>query len=64
MIEEKSYRVRVTLTTTMEFSPIERETPITKQDAIANAKGTMPDDWFLAAEDEGWNVKFEAEEVR
>lgn len=61
MIEEAEYVVRITLTTTIQFSPIERETPITQHDAIANAYGTVPDSVWDALEDEGWAIECHAE---
>jgi hypothetical protein len=63
MIEEAEYVVRASLTTTITFSPIERPTPITQQDAIANAMGTMPDSLWHDLEDEGWTVEFTAERL-
>jgi len=67
MIEEAEYVVRVTLTTTVQFSPIERPAPITQQDAIANALGsvdygTKPTVWDIL-EGEGFAIETEAEKV-
>jgi hypothetical protein len=63
MIEEADYIVRMTFTTTISFSPIERDTPLSKLDAVGNAQGTLPDDWFKRAEAEGWSVEFAAERI-
>ena len=54
MIEEAEYVVTATLRVVIPFSPIERPTPLTKQDAIANAMGTVPDSVWEALEDECW----------
>ena len=61
MIEEKGYIVRATLTTSVEFSPIERPTPITKQDAINNAIGSVHADLWAELESQGWSIEFHAE---
>lgn len=63
MIEEGEFKVTVTLTIVIAFSPIERPTPLTAQDAIDNARSTMSDDFWGALEDECWGVKFEAERM-
>jgi hypothetical protein len=63
MIEEKEYVVRITLSTVVGFSPIERETPITTSDAIENAYGMLPDGYFKAAEDEGFTIEATAESL-
>lgn len=63
MIEEATFLVRAKLTVRIDFSPIERETPITERDAIANARGTMSDDFWAALEDEGWDIQFFADRV-
>lgn len=41
MIESKTYDVNIyiILNTTVDFAPIERDGPITEEDAIENAKG-------------------------
>lgn len=46
MIEEKDYLVNITirLSTIVSFSPCERDGPITKDDAIANALGHFQDE--------------------
>lgn len=62
-VEEAEFVVRMTLTTTMVFSPIERDRPLTRQDAIDNAYGSLPEEWFKHIEGEGWSVEFEAERV-
>lgn len=62
-IEDAEYVVRITLTTTMRFAPIERERSITKFDAIENALGTMPDGFWDDLEGEGWNIESDAERV-
>jgi len=61
MIEERSYLVTATLRARIDFAPIERETPITRADAIENAIGTMPDGFWDQLEAEGWSVDFSAE---
>ena len=61
MIEEADYRVTATLSVVIKFSPIERETRLSKHDAIANAMGTVPDEVWEALEDACWSVKFAAE---
>lgn len=61
MVEEAEYMVRATLTVCIPFSPIERETPLTRQDAIANAIGTMRDGFWDELESEGWTIEFAAE---
>lgn len=67
IIEDAKYMVRITLTTTIEFSPIDRDRVVTKQDAIENAFGTVdygtePTVWDIL-EGEGWNIEAEAERV-
>ena len=62
MIEEAFYTVHVSLYTQVEFSPIERNSKITKDDAIENAKGQLPDGFFEKFEEEGWGVSFNARE--
>jgi hypothetical protein len=62
MIEEAEYIVRITLTGRVGFSPIERDGPITKQDAIDNGLGSFPDDIWELIEGEGWSVEVTAEE--
>lgn len=68
MIEEATYLVRMSFVTTIDFSPIERDTPLTENDAIANAEGTFPSDLFRkfhqAAEAEGWDFTIRAEKIR
>jgi len=61
MVEEAEYTVRITLTVGISFAPMERETPLTRQDAIENAYGSLPDGWIEAAEAEGFSVEAEAE---
>lgn len=61
MVEEANYIVRVTLTNTIGFSPIERDSPITKQDAISNAISTISEFVWEALDSEGWSVEFTAE---
>lgn len=61
MIEEAEFIVRAQLTVTIPFSPIERPTPLTRADAIANAMGTVPDSVWEALEGEGWTIEFTAE---
>jgi hypothetical protein len=61
MIEEAEYTVRITLTTSVTFSPIERDGKITRQDAIDNAFGQLPDSVWAAMEDEGWGIEASAE---
>lgn len=53
IIEEKDFEVTLTFTlsTRVAFSPMERDTPITAIDAIANAVGSMPGDVFDALMD-------------
>jgi hypothetical protein len=63
MIEEAEYKVTVKLTNLITFSPIERSTPLSKFDAIANAEGTVSDEIWKALEDEGWAIEFEAEKI-
>ena len=61
MIEQGAFRVSVTLTTVIDFSPIERDKPLSSEDAIGNAQGTVSDEVWKALEDEGWTIEFEAE---
>lgn len=63
MYEEAEYIVRITLTTNIAFSPMERESKITRSDAIENGFGTMPQDVWDALEAEGWNIEADAERV-
>ena len=70
MIEDKQYRVTiiVRLTTTIDFAPIERNSPITRFDAIENAIGSMSDeDWKNLTDGYGGEfdvaTDFEVEEV-
>lgn len=56
MIQEGEFVVQVTLTNTIQFSPIERAGPLVEQDAIENAKGTVQDSVWKALEDEGWHL--------
>lgn len=63
IIEDATYLVRMKFTGTIAFAPIERDRPITRQDAIDNAIGTLPDGTLEAFEAEGWDVEFEAEKV-
>lgn len=66
MTEEAEYVVRITLTTTVGFSPIERDGRITKQDAIENAFGSVdygkPSLWDVL-ESEGFTIEAEAERI-
>lgn len=59
-VESAEYVVEARLTTTVTFSEMERPTRLTEADAIANARGTMPDGFFAALEAEGWAVEFVA----
>lgn len=54
--EEADYTVTLTLriTTRIAFSPMERDSPITKSDAIENAIGLLPQDVF-----DGFGGEFE-----
>lgn len=54
----------MTFSGTIEFAPIERETLLTQEDAIGNARGTLPDEFFEMAEAEGWEVSFYTERIR
>ena len=63
MIETAEFNVKVTFTTTVSFAPIERETKISHEDAIENARGQMPDEFWEMAENEGWEVEFGAHRV-
>jgi len=63
MIEEAEYRVVITLTNLIGFSPIERATRITQHDAIQNALGTMPDEVWKQLEGEGWTIESSAERL-
>lgn len=62
-VEEAEYLVTATLVVCIPFSPIERETPLCEQDAVANAMGTMPDRLWEDLEAEGWSISFEAERL-
>ena len=64
-IEEADYIVTATLRLHVGFSPIERSSPLSKHDAIANAMGSVdygrtPTVWDTL-ESEGWSVEFDAE---
>jgi len=59
-IEEADFQVQAVLTISFGFSPIERDTPLTKEDAIANAYGTVSKDVWKALKDEGWSIEFSA----
>jgi hypothetical protein len=59
-VEEAEYEVTIKLTNSIIFSPIERKTPLTKQDAIGNAYGTVPDSVWQALKDEGWTLEADA----
>jgi hypothetical protein len=63
IIEEAEFVVRISLTNVVSFSPAPRDKRITRQDAIANAEGSLPDGWLAAAEAEGWTVEFTAERM-
>lgn len=63
IVEEAEYVVRITLTTTIGFSPIARSSRLTAHDAIANAYGTMPDQFWKDLEGEGWALDATAEKV-
>jgi len=67
MIEEAEYVVRITLTTTIGFSPIERDGPLTEKDAIGNAFATVTygEDRTIwdVLESEGWTIEAQAEKV-
>jgi hypothetical protein len=63
MIEEAEYVVRITLTTTVAFSPIERKGPITQADAVDNAYGFVSEDVWTMLEGEGFSVSAEAERI-
>lgn len=63
MIEEGAYVVRIMLTNTIRFSPIERSTPLTRADAIANGLGTMRDEFWSELEGEGWAIETSAERL-
>lgn len=54
MIEDKDFLVRLTihLTTTVSFSPTERNTHITHMDAIDNAIGMLPENIFTGFDGE------------
>ena len=58
MIEEKEYIVSfvVLLTTTVSFAPIDRDKPITIEDAIANGIGSLPYDFVDYLHGEGFGV--------
>lgn len=60
IIEERTAGVTLTikLTTRIYFSPIERESRITKSDFIDNAVGSLPHDFFTTLEGEGWAVAY------
>lgn len=60
MIEERSATVTLSikLTTRVDFSPIERERPITNSDFIDNAIGLLPVDMFAEIEGSGFAVAY------
>lgn len=63
MIESKDYVVTLTLklTTKIIFSPIERDHPITKADAIENAIGYLPQHVIDELEGEGFEIAYPIE---
>lgn len=63
MIEEAEYVVRITLTTTVQFSPIERESRITQHDAIANAFGSVTPEPWEELENAGFAIESSAERI-
>jgi len=63
LIEEKEYAVHITVDTIITFSPIERATPITKADAIANAMSLLPASLWHTLEYAGFSVCCEADEL-
>lgn len=62
-IEEASYRVRFVIETVIDFSPIERDTPLSEDDAIGNAYGTVSDDVWEQLRGEGWSIHEEAQRL-
>jgi hypothetical protein len=62
-VEEAEYKVQVVLTNVISFSPISRPTPLSRQDAIENGLGTMPDEVWTALEAEGWTIETTAERL-
>lgn len=56
MIEEAEYTVCIFLTTTMTFSPMERNTALTGDDAMQNAFGLVPDELWEFLRSEGFMI--------
>ena len=59
-VEEGSFTVTATLKTGLEFAPMERSSPLTVEDAIDNAKGTVMSDVWDQLADGGWSIEFTA----
>lgn len=63
MIEEGTFTVRIILTTDIDFSPIERDTPLSSRDAIGNAFGTVSEETWNELEAERWTIEASAERI-
>lgn len=62
-VEEADFVVTLTLTNTITFSPIERDTPLNNSDAIGNAYGTVSDIVWRALRAEGWHIEETVERI-